>query len=283
MLARQAPEPPYEALAIVTLMTDGTIRVEVGLQASEPRSWHARELMFKESDLEVERWRAVGFVLGTLATAARAEPALEPEVDAEPERAPAEATPSEAPKPTEPEPVPPPRVAVGSMERRAWLGVGGFMGDGLNGVLARSGPHGRVALRPFSLPLYLGGSVAYGVSNEPGLLAARWLDFGLGLGLVAYESEALCLDVTFEGGAERFSAEARDPVRGVHGRDRFVGLARGRAELGWFWSDYVGASTFAALMVRGGETEVRLYGTDVGRAERVGYSFGLGLSFRFVR
>jgi hypothetical protein len=284
MLARQAPEPPYEAVAIVTLMDDGTIRVEVGVQASEPRSWHVRELVFKDSDLEIERWRAVGFVLGTLATAARAEPALSPEGSAEAESAPVEGTPNEPPKPAEPARAPPPpRVDERPMVRRAWIGVGGFMGDGLNGVLARSGPYGRLALRPFSLPLYLGASIAYGASSEQGILAARWLDFGLGLGVVALESEALCLDVTLEGVAERFSAEVRDPVLGVGGEGRFVGLGRGRVELGWFWSDYVGASTFFEGAVRGGKTKVLLRGAEVGKTERFGYTFGLGLSFRFVR
>ena len=280
VLARQAPEPPYEAVAIVTFESDGRVRVEVGLQAGEPRHWQSRELVFHETDLELERWRAVGFVVGTLASAARAEP-----VEAPPEPAPP--PPDEAPPKVAPPIValPPPRaIAAPPLRRRVWFGLGWFIGDGLDGSLDRNGAYGRAALRPGGLPLFASASLAYGTTTEEQtLLTMTWLDAGLGLGVVAVDSEAVSLDLALEAVAERFSAEASDPFVGSSDRDRFIGLVRGRGELAWYWSDYVGASTFGELAWRGGRTEVSLEGEKVGETGRLGYALGLGLGLRFLQ
>jgi hypothetical protein len=282
VLARQAPEPPYEAVAIVTLESDGRVRVEVGLQAGEPRPWQSRELVFHDTDLELERWRAVGFVVGTLASAARAEPLETP-----PEPAPApphdEPPPRVAPPPAVTSPAPR-AIVTPAARRRVWFGLGWFIGDGLDGVLERNGAYGRAALRPGEFPVFASASLAYGTTTEEQtLLTTSWLDAGLGLGVVAVDNGALSLDLALEAVAERFSAEASDPFSGSSDRDRFIGLVRGRGELAWFWSDYVGASTFGEFAWRGGRTEVSLEGAKVGETGRLGYALGLGLGLRFLQ
>jgi hypothetical protein len=278
VLARQAPEPPYEAVAIVTLEGDGRVRVEVGLQAGEKRPWQSRELVFQDTDLELERWRAVGFVVGTLASAARSEPEVAPPAPPPPV--------TDAPPPV-PAPVvvlPPPRAVVPPRLRRVWFGLGWFIGDGLDGALERNGAYGRAALRPSGFPVYASASLAYGTTSESQvLLSTSFLDAGLGLGVVALDDGTVSLDLALEAVAERFEAEASDPFVGTSARDRFIGVARGRAELGWFWSEYVGASTFGELAWRGGRTEVSLGGSKVGETGRFGYALGLGLGLRFLQ
>ncbi|HVJ21784.1 MAG TPA: hypothetical protein VM686_40550, partial [Polyangiaceae bacterium] len=55
VLARQAPEPPYEAVAIVTWLGDNRVRVETALRSGEHSDWRSRELVFQPSDQELER------------------------------------------------------------------------------------------------------------------------------------------------------------------------------------------------------------------------------------
>ena len=276
VLARQAPEPPYEAVAIVTLEGDGRVRVEVGLRAGEKRPWQSRELVFHDTDLELERWRAVGFVVGTLASAAGSEP-LEPQAPPPPVEAPPRLAPPPAVSPR-------PRAVAPSPQRRVWFGLGWFIGDGFDGALERNGAYGRAALRPGAFPIYASASLAYGTTTEDATpLTTTWLDAGLGLGVVAVDSGSLSLDFALEAVAERFSAEASDPFIGSSERERFVGLVRGRGELGWYWSDYVGASTFGELAWRGGQTGVSLEGSKVGETGRFGYALGLGLGLRFLQ
>jgi hypothetical protein len=68
-LVHDAPEGPYAAIAILTWEADDRIRVEVGVRHVEGSEWRSRELKFKPGDVETERYRSAGFVIGMLATA----------------------------------------------------------------------------------------------------------------------------------------------------------------------------------------------------------------------
>src|SRR5689334_8330716 len=83
-LVREAPEGPYAAIAIITWEADDRIRIEVGVRRKEGAEWRSRELTFQPGDVDVERYKSVGFVIGTLVTTQDAEatkPAPEPRHD----------------------------------------------------------------------------------------------------------------------------------------------------------------------------------------------------------
>jgi len=285
VLARQAPEPPYEAVAIVTWEGEGRVRVEVGLQAGERTPWRSRELVFQATDLELERWRAIGFVVGTLATAARSEPEPAPSSTPRPEPEPPPAIgdrsqPSRD-RPPQPEPRRKPKPESDAL-RRVWAGAGWSIADGLDSKLERNGAYGRVGFRPARLPVFACASLGYGTTSQvDALLTTSSFDAGLGLGVVLLDSGPFALDLALEAVGERFSAQASDPFLGTSERARWVGIARTRAELAWYWSDFVGASTFGEVGYRGGNTAVSIEGRQIGETATLSYGLGLGLSLRF--
>ncbi len=284
--ARQAPEPPYAAVAIVTVAEDGHARVEVGLRSGDHSQWRSRELVFQEADLELERWRAIGFVVGTLASAVQEDSASEPPIqDVTPATPATPAAPPSPPKPASPAPEAAQRAAAARPGvRLTWLGLGWYGGDGLDAELERNGAWGRVGVRPSALPIIAFASLSYGTATRaPSGLTASWLEAGLGLGLAAIDNRSLALDFELDGSGQRFSAEANQVFLGSSGRARWLGVLRLRPELSWYWSDAVGAAAFGELSLRGGTTRVRVAERDVGETSRLGYAFGLGLCVRALR
>ena len=67
-LVRDAPQGPYRAIAILTWEGLDKVRIEVGLRRDDGTEWRTRALSFQPEDAEIERFRSVGFVVGTLAT-----------------------------------------------------------------------------------------------------------------------------------------------------------------------------------------------------------------------
>jgi hypothetical protein len=278
VLARQAPEPPYEAVAIVTWLGDSRVRVETALRSGEHSDWRSRELVFQASDQELERWRAVGFVVGTLASAAAGDESAEP--------APAPPTPPPRPEARRPEPPPLPVEPTrrSASERLAWLGLGWYAGDGLDAELERNGAWGRVGIRPGTTPLVAVASLGYGTSSRPSsALGTSFLDGGLGLGVALVDQRVVAFDLELEFGAERFSAQANQAFVGNSSSARWVGVLRLRPEVSLYWSEMVGTAAFGELSLRGGKTEVTVEGQDAGETSRLGYRFGLGLCLRAPR
>src|SRR5262245_729974 len=73
-LVREAPEGPYAAIAIITWEAEDRVRIEVGLRRETGAEWRSRQISFQSADVDVERYRSVGFVVGTLATSPSEEP-----------------------------------------------------------------------------------------------------------------------------------------------------------------------------------------------------------------
>jgi hypothetical protein len=67
VLARNASEEQPAAVAIVTLQSEDKIRVEVGVRQGDHDSWRTKDFAFLPTDPSMDRWRAVGFAIGTLA------------------------------------------------------------------------------------------------------------------------------------------------------------------------------------------------------------------------
>ena len=67
VLARNAGDEQPAAVAIVTLQSEDKIRVEVGVRQGDRDSWRTKDFAFLAADESMDRWRAVGFAIGTLA------------------------------------------------------------------------------------------------------------------------------------------------------------------------------------------------------------------------
>lgn len=67
VLARNASDEQPAAVAIVTLQSEDKIRVEVGVRRGDHDSWRTKDFAFLPADEIMDRWRAVGFAIGTLA------------------------------------------------------------------------------------------------------------------------------------------------------------------------------------------------------------------------
>jgi len=67
VLARNASDEQPAAVAIVTLQSEDKIRVEVGVRQGDHDSWRTKDFAFLAADDSMDRWRAVGFAIGTLA------------------------------------------------------------------------------------------------------------------------------------------------------------------------------------------------------------------------
>jgi hypothetical protein len=213
-LVRDAPNEPYSAIAIVTWEEGGKARVEVGVRRDPISEWRTRELTFQAQDAEVERYRSVGFVIGSLATATRDEAASKP---ATPDESPAEPPPPPIPTPvpvavppheptTEPTPSPP------SGPSRAWMGLSGTIGGGLDRGAARYG--GRLGGGFRVLPVLaavVSGGASLRARDDTGL-AAQWLDLGGGLAFTIWPPAGTHLELRAEVLAERFSADASNEL-----------------------------------------------------------------------
>jgi len=201
---RDAPSETYTAIAIVTWEEGGKARVEVGVRRDPVSEWRTRELVFQAQDAEIESFRSVGFVIGSLATASRDEPAPE----ATPKPKPPEAPPKLPPPPVpiiapKAKPAPPPPAPLG----RGWIGLGATLGGGLDRGAPRYG--GRLGGGIRIVP-HLAAIVSAGVSVRPrddqGLLA-QWLDAGAGLSFALLPPERSHLELRLEVLAEQFSAD----------------------------------------------------------------------------
>jgi hypothetical protein len=201
-LVRDAPNEPYAAIAIVT-WEDDHARVEVGIRREPVSEWRTRELTFQAADAMLERYRSVGFVIGTLSIAVRDEvpPSSSPEPTPPPSPPP---TPVPKPQP-QPQPDRRPERAVG----RGWVGISGVLGGGLDRGSARYGGELGVGLRLLPhLSLVLAGGASTRARDELGL-RPTWLDAGVGLAVTLGPPRSFHLDLRALVIAEQFSADVR--------------------------------------------------------------------------
>jgi hypothetical protein len=179
VLAKDASEEQPAAVAIVSLQAEDKMRVEVGVHQGDHDSWRTKDFSFLAADELLDRWRAIGFAIGTLA---ESEPP--PEVPAEPPVAPVPV----APKPVEPlwsrpishkpKPAPSARVPVS-------IGAAAIFGPGLDRGPWRLGSELYLDLGLPGVPLFLtlGGSAATRITADVSNSTARWFDVSLGAGV----------------------------------------------------------------------------------------------------
>jgi len=221
-LVRDAPSGPYSAIAIVTWEEGDKARVEVGVRRDPISEWRTRELTFQSGDVELERFRTVGFVIGSLATAPHDETAKPTTVLPEAGKPPVVAKPPAAPKSSRepkpasaPSPVPvivasePPAQGRTKAElSRGWIGLVGTIGGGLDHGPARYGGRFGAGIR---IVPHLAAIVSAGASvrgRDAQGMTAQWLDAGCGLNVAIFPPASHHLELRGEVIVEQFSAEA---------------------------------------------------------------------------
>lgn len=206
-LVRDAPSGPYAAIAIVTWEDGGRARVEVGIRREPVSEWRMRELTFQAADADIERYRSVGFVIGSLTTAAREEESQPdpppPKPEPEPPPPPPLPAPTPAPKPAEP------RQQQAASFKRGWVGIHGMLGGGLDRGPARYGAAVAVGVRVVShLGVVVSGGASTRQRDDKGM-KPEWLEAGLGLGVSLGPLQAFHVDARLQVLAEQFTANVR--------------------------------------------------------------------------
>jgi hypothetical protein len=210
VLAADAPQGGAAAVAIVTWQSDGQAFVEVGMRRAGQPQWRSRNVTFGAGDETVERWRTVGFVIGTLARSELGGD-LNPEPTPTSERASARPSPPST-KERAPNDERTPRRkedAVETKPAQAAIDVGAEIGPGLaSGV--RTG--GVLRTRwPLQDPLRAVFSLKYLEQNDT-RPDGRWFTLGAGLAGV-YGSAHAEVSGAAEARVEYFEAKY-DPVYG---------------------------------------------------------------------
>src|SRR5262249_934875 len=142
-LVRDAPQGPYRAIAILTWDGPDKVRIEVGLRREVGTEWGTRALTFQPEDVELERFRSLGLLVGTLATEEQPHPPHPVESQPPPVAPPPKAAPSAPPPPS-----PPPSKAAPITRS---LGLVGTVGGALDEGAPRYGAalRGRFGLAPW--------------------------------------------------------------------------------------------------------------------------------------
>ena len=279
VLAKNASDESPSAVAIVSLQSEDKMRVEVGVRQGEHDSWRTKEFAFLAADETMDRWRAVGFAIGTLA-----------ESDAEP--SPDTAAPPAPPAPPPVSPVVPPTVqraprATPKPEPglRLLVAAAGVFGPGLDQGPWRIGSRLGVELAPTRLPFYfaLAGSAATRVARDPSGAAARWFDVSAGPGMALLGSlshSGLQLGASLL--VERFDVSATTFDGASDSRDRW--LFGVEAALGGRVEVAPDLFLVADLQTDGlsATTDVRVHGEPIGSAPSFRFlgSFGLRVRLR---
>lgn len=254
-------------------------RIELGLRSAPSAEWSTRDLVFQPGDDELERYRAIGFAIGTL-VAGQTEPppsarAAEPEPDGDPEPLPPplaapvaeRGPPSETPS-DEPPPEPPP---PGRTHRRVWVDAGGNVGLGLIPGPPRAGGTLRAGAELLEQSFFavLEGSYAERLGDSP--LGVRWFSVAGGLGHpLAPRLRSLGVDVRLLVALERMDVTAtRGELSASDGRWK-PGMV---AAVDGYWN----VSAPVGILV-GAATFVRQHTVVLSGSEQAGETPALGLS-----
>lgn len=259
-LVSEAPEGPYRAIAIITWEREDRVRVEVGVRRVEGGEWRTRQLSFHPNDESLERFRSIGFVVGTLAREAPepAESTPPPASAPAPRRAPeVKRGAPPAPEPPPPAPPPAPRSRVSGFLMPFWM---------IGGALDRGGPRLggglRAGLRP-SDNWFFSAVVDGSFRPRAEEVTLIWLDAGGGVGVRSTGAGPFHVEGRTELLAEVFRAEAQIGPRG-ESRSRLVGAARLGVDLVLDLSARVGLAAGADATLRFGSTDLRVEGTNIG-------------------
>jgi hypothetical protein len=270
-LASDTDAEPPSMIAVVAWQSSAhlVVEVQVGVRDSQGPEWSTRRLTFTETDVELERWRAVGLVIATLARQRVAEA-------------------SPAPPPLKP--APPPRVQS-PRERPArlaapphlWtLEAAGELARGPRGVFGAYGGSLRLSRRVTPRLFYATASARYGASSFDEHIAFRWGWLTAGLGIV---SPLGASQVSWEMRLEPMVGVVSAKLDSASGSDAASGMLWGLGEgvaLVWWSSSWLGFSIAADAYQLNRATVARASTVDdaapsTQRLQPFGWSTSLGL------
>jgi hypothetical protein len=249
--------------ARVRWLDEDQLRVRVEL--AEHGQAQRRELEFRTTDSPIERWRAVGLVVGTIAdeSTARSMTAAPP--------APAVSTPTPEPSPRAvPTPLAPPD---------AWLDAT-FIGGPALGSSWRFGGSLRTSHRVYG-PVFALGSVRYAERpTDARNLQLRWFWPSIGAGGTWRPAMDFDLQARLELLAELAEATATDGRGRQDSSKRWAAGARIGADAGWRLLEWGELVVGGDVSYTGHPIEVRVGNDSVGSVPSTSVTVGAG--FRFL-
>jgi hypothetical protein len=269
-------EPP---LGVAIVRRDGErAHIELGLRNVANAEWSTRDLVFQPGDDELERYRAIGFAVGTL-VARQVEPPPPPSPPPPPPSPP----PPAAPKRPEREPglvakrPAPPRPRL---PRATWLDVAGQVGLGLIPGPPRVGGALRAASELIPQGFFATAELGYAERLGDPALRARWVNLALGVGHpLSPQLRSLGVDVRLAFALERMAVTAVDGER-TDGASRWkLGVVAG-IDGHWDFSSSVGLLLSAATFIDPERTVIKSGGEPVGETPALGLGGFVGLRLR---
>jgi hypothetical protein len=293
----QGEQTEPNIVAIVSWRDPLHARLEVALRREQ--RWVVRTMAFADQDAPEERWRAVGLVIGTLASliARNIEP---PPADGEarptttpsgpggtppPAPAPPASADRAAPPAEEPDHVAPPAIVESPTyeppPRTAWLGIAVVVGSALDRGAPRVGGeldgHLRLAGDLYGL---VGGSYSAATARVDGVQTSFAEAFA---GLLYARDLGHAFTATFraEGLLERFAPSIDSASGGATEGERWLGGARAGVDAFYWGLEPVGFFLGGGIKWTPAPTDVEVSGKYVGSTPTIGYVFRAGTSFAF--
>jgi hypothetical protein len=270
----KASEPP---LGVAIVHRDGDrARIELGLRRTVNAEWSTRDLVFQPGDDELERYRAMGFAIGTL-VAHQTEPAPAPLAANEQPAAPPPATspPSQPAKRERQSPTSERRYT-----RATWVDLAGGVGLALIPGPPRAGGSLRAASELVPRGLFGVAETGYAERGNDPTLRVRWLSMALGVGYpLASDLRSLGLDVRLSLMLEHMSLTAYDGQRSG-GDSRWKPGVSAAMDAYWIFEPPLGLVLSAATFIDPERSVVLIGHEQVGETPALGFSGFLGLRLR---
>ena len=250
-------------------------RIELGLRSVVSAEWSTRDLNFQPGDDELERYRAIGFAIGTL-VARRLEP---------PEPAPAHQPEPEPLSPAPPlgKPVPAdeaPKAAQVPRVRSTWVDLAGALGLGLVPGPPRAGGALRAASELTPGGLFGAAEVGYAERTGDTSLRVRWLSLALGVGHpLGLRLKSLGVDARVMLVVERISFTASDGARSDAAARWKPGVSAA-LDAHWQLAPPLGLVVSAATHVDPQHTVIQQGGVHVGETPALGFTGFVGLRLK---
>jgi hypothetical protein len=268
----KSSEPPL-GVAIVRHEGDRA-RIELGLRGVVSAEWSTRDLTFQPGDDELERYRAIGFAIGTL-VAREVDPAPSPpETKAAP--------PTRTVPPSRPAPLTrrPPPAAPRRYARATWLDVSGSVGLGLIPGPPRVGGSLRAASEIVARGAFGVAETSYAERIDDPSLRVRWLHMAVGVGHpLAPTLRSLGVQVRLMLGLERMELTAIDGTRSAGASRWKPGLA-GAIDAHWDVALPVSVVVSAVSFIDPERTVVKVGGEPAGETPAFGLSGFIGLRIK---
>jgi hypothetical protein len=264
-------------LGVAIVRRDGDrARIELGLRGVVSAEWSTRDLVFQAGDDELERYRAIGFAIGTLvarqvepsppAPASNATPAAQPEP-------PPPAAPAVPDKPPAHEPPPLRR------DRSTWLDVSGGVGLGLIPGPPRAGGTLRAASELVPDGMFAVAETGYSERSSDASLKVRWLNLALGVGHPLTRVGTVGVEARLLVVLERLSLTAVDGERS-DGAARWKPGITAAVDAHWDAAPPIGLLVSAATFVDPERTVIRTGGTQIAETPALGFSGFLGVRLK---